>query len=77
MYFDYCYKGGEKGLILLSLKCTWHYSNVFSVTETYLQCFSFPLINCNFWNTAALKSLTVRLYDLAIEYCKYTCLTSQ
>lgn len=76
-YSDYCYKDGGRGLILLSLKCFWHCSNVFSVTETYLECFSFPLINCNSWNTDALKSFTVRLYDLTIEYCKYTCLTSQ
>lgn len=76
-YSDYCYKDGGKGLILLSLKCFWHCSNVFSVTETYLECFSFPLINCNSWNTDALKSFAVRLYDPTIEYCKYTCLTSQ
>lgn len=60
-YFDYCYKDGGKGPILLSLKCFCHCSNVFSITETYLKCFSFPLINCNSWNTAAFKSLTVRL----------------
>ena len=55
---SYCYKGGRKGLILLSLKCFWHCSNLFSVTETYLEYFSFPLIHCNSWNTAAFKSLT-------------------
>lgn len=48
----------EKGLMQLSLKCFWHCSNVFSVTETYLECFSFPLRNCNSWDTAALKGLT-------------------
>lgn len=46
-YFDYSHIDGGKGLILLSLKCFCHCSNVFSVTETYLECFSFPLINCN------------------------------
>lgn len=55
---DYCYKDGGKGIILLSLKSICHYSNVFSVTETYLECFSFPLINCNSWNTAALKKVS-------------------
>lgn len=40
MDIDYFCRDGGKGLILLSLKCFCHYSNVFSVTETYLECFS-------------------------------------